>query len=68
MRKVEFKDDGGVARRGWFHVWAETSEHAYALVETDSGDVVRVKYSDMRFLESRQALNLELWEPCGGRA
>jgi hypothetical protein len=62
MRRVQFSEDGYVKQEGWFHAWAGTSELAYALVEKDDGDIVRVKYSDIRFLPSRQALNLELWE------
>ena len=38
-------------RFGWFHVWAGTSERAYALIELKDGSILDVNQEEFRFLE-----------------
>ena len=36
---------------GWFHIWAGTSEVAYALIEIPGGDIIRVNMDKFHFTD-----------------
>lgn len=44
------KNEEKIPVPGWFHCWAGTSENAYALIELESGRVVRVEQDGFYFL------------------
>ena len=51
MRRIRYQMFDEV-REGWFHGWAGTSEHAYAIVEWDDGSIHRAHDTDVQFIAS----------------
>ncbi|MEN8078215.1 hypothetical protein ABFP60_14710 [Clostridioides difficile] len=60
LRKVSFKNICGEKNKGFFHQWiiekwgnsyGGVSTYVYALIETESGKVLKVDYDDITFID-----------------
>lgn len=62
MRRVIVTLPEKEPQEGYFHVWGGTSEHIYAIVELDSGEITQPFAMYVKFLPEAE-INLKWWEP-----